>query len=340
MDRTTSIPKRPFYMRYKGTILFVVVGIITTALFINTASGFALFWFFMYFVGLPMCYQSILYVWKRLCRDPFLHPSAKLGSTSLNAFTTCPPNPRTTLPTLIFYFVFSMFFIGGAFMARPLGHNQKEPNPFMVFNYNGFGSLVSLICAIWLVDTLHVFHLFYLAFSDKNNKQLHSYFFLPQYREVVVVANDDSSSGSGDDNKQRRRIADNQTSAQKRLFLIIVLYVWWFAWSWVSGYNPIIIKHDIPIKNLPPQCDGFQLAVVADLHAGALAGVKETISTVKLVNDLSPDAVALVGDIGDQPVTDILHEKLAPLVTLEAPDGVYWSPGEMRVEESFFKRVF
>jgi len=71
-----------------------------------------------------------------------------------------------------------------------------------------------------------------------------------------------------------------------------------------------------------------------------LAGVKETISTVKLVNDLSPDAVALVGDIGDQPVTDILHEKLAPLVTLEAPDGVYWSPGEMRVEESFFKEFF
>lgn len=48
---------------------------------------------------------------------------------------------------------------------------------------------------------------------------------------------------------------------------------------------------------------------------------------VQHLNALKPDAVALVGDVGDEEVDDVLREKLEPLARLEATDGVFYSFG-------------
>jgi len=48
---------------------------------------------------------------------------------------------------------------------------------------------------------------------------------------------------------------------------------------------------------------------------------------VNNLNALEPDAIALVGDIGDRPVTDTIRKQMAPLADLKASDGVYMSFG-------------
>lgn len=67
--------------------------------------------------------------------------------------------------------------------------------------------------------------------------------------------------------------------------------------------------------------------MASDLHAGSMSGAKDTEWMVQHLNSLKPDAIALVGDIGDQPVNDVLKQKLAPLTKLEAPNGVYYTFG-------------
>jgi predicted MPP superfamily phosphohydrolase len=58
-----------------------------------------------------------------------------------------------------------------------------------------------------------------------------------------------------------------------------------------------------------------------------MSGQKDTEWMVRHLNALNPDAIALVGDIADQEVDDVLRQKLAPLAKLEAPDGVFYSFG-------------
>lgn len=67
--------------------------------------------------------------------------------------------------------------------------------------------------------------------------------------------------------------------------------------------------------------------MAADLHVGTMAGLSDAQWMVDNLNALNPDAIALVGDIGDSPVTDTVRQKMAPLTKLKAPDGVYMSFG-------------
>ena len=95
----------------------------------------------------------------------------------------------------------------------------------------------------------------------------------------------------------------------------------------VAAYSPHTIELEVPVPRLPPQCDGYRLAMAADLHAGVLAGASDTEQMVNKLNELQPDAITLVGDIGDTPVNDALRIKLTPLEKLKAPDGVFISFG-------------
>eukprot|EP00980_Cylindrotheca_fusiformis_P021147 scaffold8124_cov101-Cylindrotheca_fusiformis.AAC.5 len=131
---------------------------------------------------------------------------------------------------------------------------------------------------------------------------------------------DDTSSKSTELNHDRR-------SARIRTVLVLITYIWWTAWALVAAYNPHTLELSIPVPRLPPQCDGYRLAVSTDLHAGSLSGIEETEWMVQHLNSLNPDAIALGGDIGDEQVNDVLRKKLEPLAGLKAPDGVYYSFG-------------
>jgi len=181
---------------------------------------------------------------------------------------------------------------------------------FIVIFYNGFGTLLILVCAVWLVDILWLAWLFIVVGGGAAQNWW--------WKQSIDNSVDDSKSTQLD--KERRL-------ARFRAGFVFVLYVWWSTWALVAAYNPHILELSVPIPRLPPQCDGYRLGVAADLHAGALSGVKETQWMVDKLNELKPDAVALVGDIGDTSVNDALRAKLAPLQDLQAPDGAYLSFG-------------
>jgi predicted MPP superfamily phosphohydrolase len=102
--------------------------------------------------------------------------------------------------------------------------------------------------------------------------------------------------------------------------LIISLYGVWTYLAYDAAHNPNQLEFDVPIPKLPPQCDGYRLAMASDLHIGSMIAANEAQWAVDRINQLDPDAVALVGDIGDQPVNDVVRHKLKPLAGLKARD--------------------
>lgn len=87
-----------------------------------------------------------------------------------------------------------------------------------------------------------------------------------------------------------------------------------------------IVTVPIPIPGLHPSLEGFRIAQISDIHVGA--GVREPLvrAIVEQVNDLSPDLVAVTGDLVDGPV-DGLSEHVEPLRGLRARHGAWFVTG-------------
>jgi len=151
-------------------------------------------------------------------------------------------------------------------------------------------------------------------------------------RQSTVVASGDSERQNEEfkdptDGEKSKQLDRRRAGAKMRLVLIVVLYGWWTVWSYFAAYDPKILEVNIPVPKLPAECDGYRLAMAADLHVGSMAGLTDVLWMVDHLNALNPDAVALVGDIGDSPMSDIVRKKMAPLADLKALDGVYMSFG-------------
>ncbi len=95
----------------------------------------------------------------------------------------------------------------------------------------------------------------------------------------------------------------------------------------VQGHRaPAVVSWEIPLEGLPPALDGTVVVALSDTHLGQLLGKRWLQARVRQIQALSPDIVALVGDIveghGDLPAgtLEILGE-------LSAPFGVYFVSG-------------
>ena len=56
---------------------------------------------------------------------------------------------------------------------------------------------------------------------------------------------------------------------------------------------------DVPIKNLPPELEGFRLAQISDLHLGAYFSLERLENLLQRIADAKPDLLAITGDIFD-----------------------------------------
>lgn len=96
----------------------------------------------------------------------------------------------------------------------------------------------------------------------------------------------------------------------------------------ITGYGLIEARQvtveevSVPIAGLPPELEGYRVAVLSDLHVGPIRGADLTASAVRLANDADPDVILLAGDLTDG-TTAQFAEVLDPLAELAAPDGVY-----------------
>lgn len=89
---------------------------------------------------------------------------------------------------------------------------------------------------------------------------------------------------------------------------------------------PEITRLRIPLRRLDPTLAGFRIAVVADIHLGPLRGRGHTEQIVRMINETSPDLVAVVGDLVDGTV-DELGSAAEPLRDLVSREGTFFVTG-------------
>ena len=90
--------------------------------------------------------------------------------------------------------------------------------------------------------------------------------------------------------------------------------------------EPMVKRINIPIKNLPPEFNGFTIIQLPDLHVGPTVGRTMLARVVKTTNQLNPDAIAITGDLVDATVYQI-RQAVKPLLKLRARYGVYYVTG-------------
>ena len=101
--------------------------------------------------------------------------------------------------------------------------------------------------------------------------------------------------------------------------------------SWGRGlYNatrpPTLVRHELPLKSLPPELDGMRVVQLSDIHVGPTIGRAFMERLVARVNALSPDLIVITGDLVDGGVSKLAYD-VAPIFDLKAPQGVYFITG-------------
>jgi predicted MPP superfamily phosphohydrolase len=84
---------------------------------------------------------------------------------------------------------------------------------------------------------------------------------------------------------------------------------------------PEIVELEIPIKGLPKELEGYHIVQLSDMHVGETIDKDFILPIVEAVTSLSPDLLALTGDLVDGSV-DRLRDDVSPLAYLRARDGV------------------
>jgi predicted MPP superfamily phosphohydrolase len=87
-----------------------------------------------------------------------------------------------------------------------------------------------------------------------------------------------------------------------------------------------VIRVTLAIPELPEALIGLRIAQVSDIHVGPTIRKERTAEIAQAVNALSPDLIAVTGDLVDGVVTGI-GEHVAPLGEMKAPLGVFFVTG-------------
>ena len=108
--------------------------------------------------------------------------------------------------------------------------------------------------------------------------------------------------------------------------LVAALAVGITAYGAVEAASPAVTRFEVASPQLPTEFDGTRVALVTDLHAGAVRSAAFTRQVVDLVNAQQPDVVVVAGDLVDGTAARYSPE-VAPLADLRAPLGVYATTG-------------
>jgi uncharacterized protein len=96
------------------------------------------------------------------------------------------------------------------------------------------------------------------------------------------------------------------------------------AYNLLNG--PTLKRVTVPLAKLPRSAHGYRIAVVSDIHLGAVLGRSHTERIVRTINSAQPDLVAIVGDLVDGSVKD-LAPAAEPLRQLRSRHGSFFVTG-------------
>ena len=89
---------------------------------------------------------------------------------------------------------------------------------------------------------------------------------------------------------------------------------------------PDVVDHTIPVKDLPPELEGFSFVQLSDIHCSALLTEPHVRALVERVQSLNPQLILITGDFVDGTVKR-RERDVAPLAGLSAPMGVWGCEG-------------
>ena len=128
------------------------------------------------------------------------------------------------------------------------------------------------------------------------------------------------ATGEGDDapDLQRRRFFSNAVNAG------VLTTAGTVTATGVRGALklPDVIDVDVHIDGLDPRLEGLTIVQLSDIHVGPTIRGDYLQGIVDRVNELSPDLVAITGDVIDGFVPD-LGPQLAPLKQLQSAMGTF-----------------
>ena len=108
--------------------------------------------------------------------------------------------------------------------------------------------------------------------------------------------------------------------------LVFVALVFGIYGTWQSICVPDVRTIEITLAKLPVSLDGFSIVQLSDIHIGSFLKGVWLRDVVAKTNALSPDLVAVTGDMIDGS-PDALKDDIAPLGNLRARYGVYGITG-------------
>jgi predicted MPP superfamily phosphohydrolase len=209
-----------------------------------------------------------------------------------NALITPLIKPRPYHPVIMLYYLLFVLSLSSMFKERFAYRKGNHVGVYDLMFYNCLGGYMLVICGIWFVEAIDLLHV--------------------KFSKLDLSA----------DEKQAR--------AKKRAIitwgLVLVLYV---QSAIICYADPTIIHLSLPISGLPPCFAGYKLAVLSDIHVGALVDRRDVANALKLTKAENVDILALVGDFGDQHVTPGVVDSLAPFKEWADEGGVpvVWTSG-------------
>ena len=121
--------------------------------------------------------------------------------------------------------------------------------------------------------------------------------------------------------------ADVDTAAVWRAVIVVAITALALAAGLRSGLAPPRLRREeFAIARWPSALDGFRIVQISDIHIGPLLGSGFAAHLAQRVNALSPDLVAVTGDLVDGSASRLAGE-VAPFGDLRARHGVFFVTG-------------
>jgi len=95
---------------------------------------------------------------------------------------------------------------------------------------------------------------------------------------------------------------------------------------WRARFGLVIEQVEVPLTGLGRGMDGLRIVQLSDVHIGELLDRRFMQQIVDRVNALTPDVIAITGDLVDGKVEDLRHD-VEPLSQLRATLGAYYVIG-------------
>ena len=113
---------------------------------------------------------------------------------------------------------------------------------------------------------------------------------------------------------------------QVRALAVIGIVVPALVWGFYVSRRPETKRVEVKIPGLDPSLDGFRIVQISDVHIGETLTRDFAKKVTDQVNALSPDVVAVTGDMIDGSVAR-LRDEVAPLGGLRGKHGVFYVTG-------------